>query len=258
MPRIRTIKPEFPQSESMGRVSREARLAFVLLWTLSDDAGRLRGNSRMLASLLYPYDDDAPNLIDKWLIELEREGCIIRYKIESQSYLQICNWLIHQKIDKPSQSKIPECIESSRILANSLESSPLDQGEDQVKEGEGRGKGKEKERELAKPKGIACPDDVSESVWQDWLKLRKAKRAPVSETVLKEARRESEKANMLFEDFLKEWCVRGSQGLKAEWLNNGKQRQTFGAASADAIYEKNMEAARRAKIRLFGENHEAE
>ena len=59
MARIRTIKPEFPHSESMGRVSREARLCFILLWTIADDAGRLRGNSRMLASLLYPYDDDA-------------------------------------------------------------------------------------------------------------------------------------------------------------------------------------------------------
>jgi hypothetical protein len=71
--RIRTIKPEFPQSESMGNVSRDARLLFVLLWTLCDDSGRTRAASRMLASLLYPYDDDAPGLIDGWLGELERE-----------------------------------------------------------------------------------------------------------------------------------------------------------------------------------------
>ena len=45
MGRIRTIKPEFPQSESMGRVSRDARLTFILLWTMADDAGRLRSCS---------------------------------------------------------------------------------------------------------------------------------------------------------------------------------------------------------------------
>ena len=106
MARIRTIKPEFPQSESMGRVSREARYCFVLLWTIADDAGRLRGNSRMLASLLYPYDDDAPALIDSWLLELESEGCIVRYKPDGNTYIQISNWLIHQKIDRPSESKI--------------------------------------------------------------------------------------------------------------------------------------------------------
>src|SRR6478672_1250768 len=79
MARIRSIKPEFPQSESMGNVSRDARLTFIQLWTIADDEGRLRGNSRMLASLLYPYDDDAKRLIDKWLLELESQSCITRY-----------------------------------------------------------------------------------------------------------------------------------------------------------------------------------
>jgi hypothetical protein len=138
MARIRSIKPEFPQSESMGNVSRDARLTFVQLWTLADDEGRLRGNSRMLASLLFPYDDDAPGLIDGWLAELETEGCIVRYKSGAQSYVQVCNWLIHQKIDKPSKSKIPPFEESSRILANPLEVSSEDQGSRIKDQGEER------------------------------------------------------------------------------------------------------------------------
>lgn len=128
MSRIRTIKPEFPHSESMGRVSRDARLLFVLLWTLCDDEGRTRAASRMLASLLFPYDDDAPRLIDGWLDELEREGCVIRYSIEGSAYLQVAKWLNHQKIDRPSKSKIPPPGEGSRILANPREPSSLDQG----------------------------------------------------------------------------------------------------------------------------------
>jgi hypothetical protein len=107
MARIRTIKPEFPQSESMGRVSRDARLCFVMLWTIADDSGRLRGNSRMLASLLFPYDDDAKEHIDAWLRELENEGCAVRYVVGGDSYIQITGWAAHQKIDKPSVSKLP-------------------------------------------------------------------------------------------------------------------------------------------------------
>jgi hypothetical protein len=57
--RIRTIKPEFVESESVGKLSREARLLFILLWTFVDDAGRARASSRLLTSRLYPYDDDA-------------------------------------------------------------------------------------------------------------------------------------------------------------------------------------------------------
>ena len=107
MARIRTIKPEFPQSESMGRVSRDARLCFIELWTIADDSGRLRGAPRMLASLLFPYDDDAGGLISGWLEELEREECLIQYQSEGQHYIQITNWFSHQKIDKRTASKIP-------------------------------------------------------------------------------------------------------------------------------------------------------
>ena len=130
MARIRTIKPEIPQSESMGKVSRDARLLFILTWTLADDSGRLRGNSRMLASLLFPYDNDVPQLIDGWLEELVKQECIIVYQIEDSTYIQICKWLNHQKIDKPSLSKIPEFDESSRILAN-VHCRIKDQGKDQ-------------------------------------------------------------------------------------------------------------------------------
>lgn len=143
MPRIRTIKPEFPQSESMGRVSRDARLLFIQIWTLCDDSGRTRAASRMLASLLFPYDDDAPSLIDDWLEELEREGCITRHQLECGTYLQVCNWLTHQKIDKPSVSKIPPLDESSRILANPRERSLLDQGSRTKDQGRDQGLGED-------------------------------------------------------------------------------------------------------------------
>jgi hypothetical protein len=132
--RIRTIKPETPQSASMGRVRRESRLCFILLWTLADDAGRLRGDSRMLASLLYPYDDDAKDHMEGWLVDLVREKCIRRYEVDGDHYIEICNWLTHQKIDKPSKSKIPPPPEASRILASPREHSPGDQGS-RTKEG---------------------------------------------------------------------------------------------------------------------------
>ena len=143
MARIRTIKPEFPQSETIGALSRDARLLFIQLWTIVDDAGRVRAASRMLASLLYPYDDDAPKLIDGWLDELERHDCVRRYQVDGASYLDIPNWLKHQKIDKPSASKIPEFAahspkprECSRKLVTDLGPRTKDLGKDLDKEGD--------------------------------------------------------------------------------------------------------------------------
>lgn len=163
MARIRTIKPEFPQSETIGRLSRDARLLFVQLWTIVDDAGRARAASRMLASLLYPYDDGAPSLMDGWLAELDREKCIRRYEVDGAHYLEVINWLKHQKIDKPTKSKLPSFDEGSRIVAKPLEASPTD-----LDLGPGPGKDQGSE-----PKGSArqaahkIPDDQLEIVGED-------------------------------------------------------------------------------------------
>ena len=73
---------------------------------------------------------------------------------------------------------------------------------------------------------VACPQDVSTQVWQDWLQLRKSKKASVTETVIKGARAEAGKLGWELERFLVEWCTRGSQGLKAEWVNDKSSGMT--------------------------------
>ena len=113
---------------------------------------------------------------------------------------------------------------------------------------------KEKEKELEKKKELkamrtsapSCPPDVDEVVWNDWKQLRKAKRAGVTATVVEEARKEAAKAQMSLSQFLKQWCLRGSQGLKAEWLTNNqadkrtehqkRQDATARALLGDAYY----------------------
>lgn len=76
------------------------------------------------------------------------------------------------------------------------------------------------------------PDDVDEQVWSDWLALRKAKRASVTQTVLDEARREASKAGLGLERFLVIWCMRGSQGLQADWLKPHELRPAAAAEPA--------------------------
>ena len=156
MPRIRTIKPEFPQSETIGKLSRDARLLFIQLWTIADDSGRARAASRMLASLLYPYDDDARSLIDGWLDELERAGTIRRYRIDGDAYLEIINWLKHQKIDRPSPSRLPAFDEHSRIIAKPREASTTDLGS---VPGPSTGNGREEARQ--EPRAEILPPETA-------------------------------------------------------------------------------------------------
>ena len=94
----------------------------------------------MLASLLYPYDRDAPELIERWLDELEHEGRIRRYVVDGCSYLEHLKFLENQKIDKPSKSKLPPFQNPREDSTNAREDSLCikDQGRDQ-----GRGEGLE-------------------------------------------------------------------------------------------------------------------
>lgn len=144
MGRIRTIKPEAPQSEALGRCSRDARLLFFMLFTVADDEGRGRAASRLLASLLFPYDEDAPMKIPEWLMELERENRILVYCVDSNTYFQIRNWAEHQKIDRPTKSKHPAPPERKKPRERATipretsrasdEGSSLDQGREGIKD----------------------------------------------------------------------------------------------------------------------------
>ena len=65
---------------------------------------------------------------------------------------------------------------------------------------------------------IEKPSGVSEQVWNDFLTLRKAKRAPLSATALATIAKEAEKAAMHIEEALTECVTRGWQSFKAEWI----------------------------------------
>ena len=73
-----------------------------------------------------------------------------------------------------------------------------------------------KQGELARPVG------VSDAVWSDYLQIRKAKRAPITETALAQIRREAEKAEITLQTALEHCCTRGWQSFKAEWLGDKK------------------------------------
>lgn len=172
MARIRTIKPEFPQSESMGRVSRDARLLFLLLFTVADDEGRTRAASRMLASLLYPYDDDAKTHIAQWLAELEREGCITLYSHDGNAYLQIEKWLSHQKIDHPTKSRLPAPLAKPREASRSLAPDLVPRIVSSIKKKE------------AAPTGAVVvdllPDWLNREAWAGYTEMRRKARKPMT------------------------------------------------------------------------------
>jgi hypothetical protein len=89
--------------------------------------------------------------------------------------------------------------------------------------------------------------DVSDDVYADWLALRKAKRAPVTETALAGIRREAEKAGMTMQAALETCCQRGWTGFKAEWVadqRQGSPQMPSPAASSIASGNAELQRAR--------------
>jgi hypothetical protein len=130
----------------------------------------------MLASLLFPYDDDAPKLIDEWLTELETENCIARYSVAGDAFIEIRKWLQHQKIDKPSPSKIPPFDEHSRTFAKVREHSSLDQGPRTKDQGEDQGP---KEASASVANATTAAGISVEEFFGRWQKFAETKSLPV-------------------------------------------------------------------------------
>lgn len=70
---------------------------------------------------------------------------------------------------------------------------------------------------------VKRPADVSEQVWTDWLRTRRTKGFPVTETAMQGITREAEKAGWPVELVLIECMARGWRGFKADWVE-GKPR----------------------------------
>ena len=77
----------------------------------------------------------------------------------------------------------------------------------------------------------ARPDDVSEPVWQDFQRLRREKRAPLTDTALAGVRREAGKAGVSMETALAYCCEAGWQGFNAGWYADRQGLGGRGVAS---------------------------
>ncbi|HBB18403.1 MAG TPA: hypothetical protein DCZ97_15910 [Syntrophus sp. (in: bacteria)] len=107
MARTRMIKPEFWDDEKLAKVSRDARLLFVGLWSNSDDYGVVKGHPAWLKNRIFPYDEIPLEIFDGWLAELAAIRVIIPFLHNGERYYHIRNFSRHQTINRPSGTRNP-------------------------------------------------------------------------------------------------------------------------------------------------------
>ena len=84
---------------------------------------------------------------------------------------------------------------------------------------------------------VQCPADVDPQIWSDFVTLRKARKAPITQTSLKGIEREAQKAGWTLNQAIQECVNRGWQGFRADWLSTPNK-------TAKAFSERNLAAAR--------------
>lgn len=74
-----------------------------------------------------------------------------------------------------------------------------------------------------KNKSLTPPSGVDPDVFQDFVTLRRSKKAPVTATAIKGFEQEAIKAGMTLQQAMEHCCSRGWTGFKAEWLKDKNQ-----------------------------------
>ncbi|MGY4931601.1 hypothetical protein ACWD7T_10850 [Streptomyces sp. 900116325] len=181
MARIRTIKPEFFTSLTIADLTPEQRLTFIGLWTQADDEGRCVDDARLIKAAIWPLDDRTASDVEGDLKALSESSLILRYVLNRKHYLAVRGWAEHQKINRPTPSKVPPppmapipeltCgDEDSRTPHGGLDEDSLAErkGKEQGKE-QGTGKG------MASPPPAASVSDPGPAFDEFWSRYpRKA------------------------------------------------------------------------------------
>lgn len=89
-------------------------------------------------------------------------------------------------------------------------------------------KEKRKEKETSKTSfSIPRPEDVPEQLWADFVTHRKAKKAPITETVIKRTRSEAAKCSMTLSQAIEMMVARGWQGFEARYVLDNRPKNQF-------------------------------
>jgi hypothetical protein len=218
--RIRTIKPEFWTDDKVTECSLSARLLLIGALNVADDEGNLERSAKQLKAKIFPHDHIN---CEPFIKELITHGLLIEYSADGGNYLHIKGFKKHQVINRASKPRCP-LFDDSLTTHETLSESSIQEVEGKGKEGKGG-----ERKQLRGQAACVRPDEVPEKIWQDFLAVRKAKRAPLTETALAGIRTEAAKAGYSLVDALETCCRRNWQGFEAAWL--ARDAPTFGKTS---------------------------
>lgn len=90
-------------------------------------------------------------------------------------------------------------------------------------------------KEPSKNNRVVKPESVTAEVWQDFLQVRKAKKAPLTPTAFKNIEEQASKAGWSLQDALTECAARGWAGFNASWVKEQNRENRNSTDSRDGV-----------------------
>lgn len=171
--------------------------------------------------------------VQRILKVFESEQMIEQQMNSKYRMISISNWNKYQGSEQVNEQQMNSKRTADEQQMNTNNNNKNDKNEEN--------KEKDISKDISKKKEVAPPNGVDEQVWNDWMKIRKAKRVPITETAL-------HKFSDLAKDYgftisqLIEICIeRGWASATDNYLSNA------GYEKKDAVYEEywNEEMGRR-------------
>jgi hypothetical protein len=209
----RYLKPGVRDSESIEALSAHAEILYYRLIVTVDDFGRYDARPSMVKAACFPIRESMTgSKVDSLLKELSDHGLIVVYQVDGKPYIQMCKW---DNIPRAKESKYPshenDCTQMYASVCNTNTDAPLTVTVTKTE---------------TKTETVVAPSGVSDSVWQDFVKHRKAKKLQVTQTVIDGIQREAKKAGWMLESALAECVIRGWQSFKADWVKDKELSKT--------------------------------
>ena len=253
MARARNIKPGFFKNYLLADLGPCCQILFAGLWCLADREGRLEDKPRLIKAELFPYYDFDVN---GGLTELERCNFVKRYTYNGERFIQVVNFKKHQSPHGTEKSSsIPECKDQEPqdhcvatapeihgcLTVDSRNNNDGNPPDSLIPDSLIPDSGFTDTPPVADAPSRSCSVsvralidlDVSQQVATDFMAIRKARRAPLTQTALQGIRSQAEKAGITLENALRVCVERGWQSYKAEWDRESSKKNSHDLSGKD-------------------------
>lgn len=249
----RYLRPGIRDSEPIDSLSERAEILFYRLVVTVDDFGRTDARPSMIKAACFPIRQSvSADDCESMLAELVTNGLILVYDVDGKLYLQMRKW---DNVPRAKESKFPApedgCTHTYTNVRKPRASVPLTVTVTGTKTETGTDLSHSRTNAITAKK----PEEVTDQVWNDFIALRKLKRAGLTETALNGIRSEARKAAVTLETALQACCANGWQGFRADWFKRAQNADT--RAAPESFRERDERLARQRYEEATNKRHVA-